>query len=165
MQNTMRVFLIAAAITLPATVLAMEPEELACGNKFDTVETVNQCLTEGLALVERDLETMRQALLKALETARLKWANVAGPALRPADEVLEKAQKTWREYRDANCNYYEQIYIRVSTPGTERVVCQLRMTRQRMLELNSERQFWVYKFRDADMPAAAATEAPKTEGK
>ena len=162
MQITTRVLLIAAMLTLPVKVLATQPEELACGSKFDTVEAVNKCLAEGLTLIEQDLETMRQALLNALETARMKLANATGPALRPADEVLEKAQKTWREYRDANCNYYEQAYTRVSTPGTERVVCQLRMTRQRMLELNSERQFWVYKFRNADMPAA--TEVPKTEG-
>ncbi len=153
MRNTIRAFLIAAVTTLASTASASEPEELSCGSKFDTAEAVNKCLAEAVTLVERDLETMRQALLKALEVARVKLPGVAGANVQPADEVLETAQKTWRDYRDASCNYYEQAYVGASTPGTERVVCQLRMTRLRMHELNSERQFWVYKFRNADMPA------------
>jgi len=156
MRNTTRVLLIAAAATLSSSVLATEPEELNCGSKFETAEAVNQCLSDSVILVERDLETMRQALLKALEIASAKLQNVAGASTRPADEILEKAQKAWRDYRDTNCNYYDHAYAGVSSPGTERVVCQLRMTRQRMLELNSERQFWVYKYREADMPAAEA---------
>ena len=156
MRNTTRVLLIAAAATLSSSVLATEPEELNCGSKFETAEAVNQCLADSVILVERDLETMRQALLKALEIASAKLQNVAGASTRPADEILEKAQKAWRDYRDTNCNYYDHAYAGVSSPGTERVVCQLRMTRQRMLELNSERQFWVYKYREADMPAAEA---------
>jgi len=153
MRNTTRVLLIAAA-TLSGNALATEPEELNCGSKFETAEAVNQCLADSVILVERDLETMRQALLKALEIASAKLQNAAGASTKPADEILEKAQKAWRDYRDTNCNYYDHAYAGVSSPGTERVVCQLRMTRQRMLELNSERQFWVYKYREADMPAA-----------
>ncbi len=154
MRNTRRALWF-AALAMPASMaLATEPEELTCGSKFETVDTVNQCLAEAVTLVERDLETMRQALLKALAIAQAKLQNVAGASTRPADEVLEKAQKAWRDYRDTNCNYYDHAYAGVSSPGTERVVCQLRMTRQRMLEFNSERQFWVYKFREADMPAA-----------
>ncbi|MBI3775822.1 MAG: DUF1311 domain-containing protein, partial [Gammaproteobacteria bacterium] len=106
---------------------------------------------------------MRVALLKALEVAHTKLQNVAGASMQPADPVLEKAQKAWRAYRDTNCNYYDHAYAGVSSPGTERVVCQLRMTRQRMLELNSERQFWVYKFREPDMQdmVPAATDVAK----
>ena len=153
MRNTIRILWAATLITLPTKILAMEPEEVSCSSKFDTVETVNRCLSEAVTLTERDLETMRQALLKALNIAPAKSPSGAGLSVRPPDEMLEKAQKTWREYRDANCNYYEQSYSQMSTPDTERVVCQLRMTRQRMLELNNERQFWVYKFRNADMQA------------
>lgn len=153
MRNTIRILWTAAIITLPTKSLAMEPEEISCSNKFDTVEAVNQCLSEAVTLIERDLETMRQALLKALSITPVKSPGGAAPSMRPPDELLEKAQKAWREYRESNCNYYEQSYSQVSTPGTERVACQLRMTRQRMLELNNERQFWVYKFRNADMQA------------
>ena len=153
MRNTIRILWAAAGITLSTNALAMEPEEVSCSSKFDTVETVNQCLSEAVALTERDLETMRQALLTALNITPAKSASGTGLSIRPTDEILEKAQKAWRAYRDANCNYYEQSYTGVSTPSTERVVCQLRMTRQRMLELNNERQFWVYKFRNADMQA------------
>ncbi len=152
MRITSRILLTAAAFALAGAAAATEPEELSCGSKFDTADAVNQCLAEAVVLVERDMETMRQALLKALEAAQVKLQNVAGASTRPPKEAVEKSQKTWREYRDANCQYYEQIYAAVSSPGTERVVCQLRMTRQRMLELNSERQFWIYKFREADMP-------------
>jgi len=155
MRNAIRGLLIVAVTTLSSSALATEPEELNCGSKFDTAEAVNQCLAEAVILVERDLETMRLALLKALEIAQVKLQNVAGASTRPADDVLEKAQKAWRDFRDTNCNYYDHAYAGVSSPGTERVVCQLRLTRQRMLELNSERQFWVYKYREADMPAAA----------
>lgn len=143
--------LMIAVTTVSSSVLATEPEELDCGSKFDTVETVNQCLSDAVKLVERDLETMRVALLKALDVARTKLQTVAGASTQPADPVLEKAQKAWRAYRDTNCSYYDHAYAGVSSPDTERVVCLLRMTRQRMLELNSERQFWVYKFREPDM--------------
>ena len=153
MRTMIRVLLITAAAALFGTAMAAEPEEFSCGNKFDTAEKVNQCLAEAVTLTERDLETMREGLVKALETATAKLQNVPGASTRPADTVLEKAQKAWREYRDSNCNYYDHAYAGVSSPGTERVVCQLRMTRQRMFELNSERQFWVYKFREPDMPA------------
>jgi uncharacterized protein YecT (DUF1311 family) len=156
MRITIKVLLMAAMSTLASSALATEPEELSCGSKFDTAEAVNQCLAEAVILVERDLETMRQALLKALEVAQLKLQTVAGASTRPADDVLEKTQKAWRDYRDSNCNYYDHAYAGVSSPGTERVACQLRMTRQRMLELNSERQFWVYKFRESDMQVPAA---------
>lgn len=153
MRNTIKILLTAAGFVLSGAVAAAEPEELSCGSKFDTASAVNQCLAEAVVLVERDMETMRQALLKALETAQAKLQNAPGASTRPPHDAVEKAQKTWREYRDANCQYYEQVYTAVSPPGAERVVCQLRMTRQRMFELNSERQFWVYKFREADMPA------------
>ncbi|MBI3776362.1 MAG: hypothetical protein HY273_12580, partial [Gammaproteobacteria bacterium] len=49
--------LIVALTTVSSSVLANEPEELDCGSKFETAETVNQCLTEAVTLVERDLET------------------------------------------------------------------------------------------------------------
>jgi len=162
MRNALRGLLIVAMVTLSSSALATEPEELTCGSKFETAEAVNQCLAEAVTLVERDLETMRGAVLKALAIAQVKLQSVAGASTQPADAVLEKAQKAWREYRDTNCNYYDHAYAGVSSPGTERVVCQLRMTRQRMQELNSERQFWVYKFRDADMQEQVpATEVVK----
>ena len=153
MRNTLRILLLAAATAVTMMASAAEPEELTCGTKFDKADDVNRCLSEALTLTERDLETMRQGLLKALEIANAKLQNVPGASTRPADAILEKAQKVWREFRETNCNYYDHAYAGVSSPGTEQTVCELRMTRQRMLELNSERQFWVYKFREADMPA------------
>ena len=110
MRTTSRVLLTAAAFALAGAAVATEPEELSCGSKFDTAEAMNQCLAEAVVLVERDMETMRQALLKALEAAQVKLQNIAGASTRPPHDIVEKAQKTWREYRDANCQYYEQIY-------------------------------------------------------
>lgn len=150
MRNATRNILIALSMMCCGAAHAMEPEELTCGSKFDTVEKINQCLAEAVAKAETDAEAIKADLLKALGIAREKLSAVAGSAVQIADDALEKSQKAWREFRDANCGYYQTSYAPISTPETERLVCALRMVRQRERELEDERRFWVYKFRDPD---------------
>lgn len=151
MCNSTRIILIALSMMCCGAVYAMEPEELTCGSKFDTPEKINQCLTEAVTKAETDAEAIKADLLKALGIAREKLSAVAGSAVQAADEALEKSQQAWREFRDANCGYYQTSYAPISTPETERLVCALRMVRQRGRELEDERRFWVYKFRDSDV--------------
>lgn len=150
MRNATRIILIALSMVWGGAALAMEPEELTCGSQFDTPEKINQCLAEAVAKAEKDAEAIKADLLKALGIAREKLQAVSGSAVQVADEALEKSQKAWREFRDANCGYYQTSYAPISTAETERLVCALRMVRQRWRELEEERRFWVYKFRDSD---------------
>lgn len=150
MRYATRMILIALSVLWGSAAQAMEPEELTCGSKFDTAEKINQCLAEAVAKAEADLGEMKQGLLKALAVAREKLQAIAGSAVQAADEALEKSQQVWREFREANCGYYQTSYAPISTAETERLVCQLRMVRQRGRELEDERRFWVYKFRDTD---------------
>lgn len=147
--------LLLPVLMMPAAVSwAYEPEELTCGNQFETPDKINQCLAEAVAQAERDVEAVRQTLLKALDEARAKLLARGAAAMERADAIIERAQQAWRDYRDANCRYYESAYAPVSTPGTEQVVCRLRMTRARFRELEDERSFWVYKFREPEWPPA-----------
>lgn len=150
MRTAARIICIALSMLWGGATHAMEPEELSCGSAFDTPEKINQCLTEALAKAETDTEAIKLNLLKALGIAREKLQAIAGSAVPNADAALEKSQSAWREFRDANCGYYQTSYAPISSVETERLVCQLRMVRQRWRELEDERRFWVYKFRDSD---------------
>ncbi len=162
MQGVTKGFLLAACMLAVPAVSAMEPEEISCGSKFDTTEKINQCFADATAQSERDIETVKQGLLQALAVARSKLQTAEGAVIRAADEDIEKSQQTWRAYRVANCGYYETVYTPISTPGMEKLVCELRMTRQRVRELQGEQQFWAYKFRDNEIqaPESAAPIAP-----
>jgi uncharacterized protein YecT (DUF1311 family) len=97
------------------------PEYRRCADR--TTAVIERCLGESLAGWERRLDDAYRALLGSLETPERR-------------RHLERAQRLWRDYRDANCRFYRE------GPGSiariEASECLRALTASRALELEQE---------------------------
>lgn len=110
--------LIAASGTLGGQTKQL-PEERCCCTTYDT----GQCLIKVRKEVENELDdTYKKALVG-----------------RPESDVrtsLEKAQEAWVAYRQANCDAEYATYKGGSMASNMSAICEIRLTRQRIQELN-----------------------------
>jgi len=104
---------------LPASSLSDEKEDKCCCTTFDT----GQCLIKVRKNVDAKLNDTYQRALK-------KWADNPNVIAK-----LKNAEHAWIKYRDANCEGEYQTYGRGTIGPNMFGFCQIRLTRQRIHEI------------------------------
>lgn len=103
-----------------------EPSDLGC--EGSTLEQ-HGCMTKLLSEADKELNTAYQSLIRLARNHGEEWV-----------QDLRAAQRKWVEYRDLNCEFYGNYLKGGSGEGLYFGACKIRMTRERTVELQKERQ-------------------------
>lgn len=120
MLNSGLVWIGLLSLLIVSTLLAVTARGVDCGDATTQLE------------IEKCSKAEFENLNRALETAYSDyWKSRTG---RERD-LLERAQKFWMRYRDANCEASAAVYAGGSLAATEFVACKKRLSEERLAEM------------------------------
>lgn len=128
--------LISLGLSLPA--FSADPA-FKCSEHSSTLE-IFMCLDKVQQELDVSLDkTYRRFLgtLKKMETA--SFTNMPKGLL---VEGLKSSQQAWIAYRASSCDLHENLAFGGSAAKTNRIACNVRMTKQRLNELDEQSTYW-----------------------
>lgn len=120
--------------------------EIRCGAQFQDTAKVALCLEQAIAEAEVMLSQARAQLLNSLRQAQPRFRQLQDRALTAIERALEQADHAWRNFKESQCRFYEELHTAIGEPKLEQLSCQLRVVRARAEELRNDADFWAAKF-------------------
>lgn len=120
--------------------------ELRCGAQFQDTAKVALCLEQAIAEAEALLSQAQSQLLHSLRQAQPRFRQLQDMALSMIESALAQADRAWRNFKDSQCRFYEELHTAIGEPKLEQLSCQLRAVQARAEELRKDADFWTAKF-------------------
>lgn len=92
------------------------------------------------------LSQAQAQLFLSLRQAQPRFHQLQDMALSAIENALEQADRAWRNFKESQCRFYEELHTAIGEPKLEQLSCQLRVIRARADELRDDADFWAAKF-------------------
>jgi uncharacterized protein YecT (DUF1311 family) len=130
------VFIVSLGISIPA--FAKDP--LVKCSKFSSTVEIFTCLDKTQEEVDASLNVTYQRFLKTLK--KMEVDSLANMPKGLLVESLKNAQRAWIAYRVRSCDFDANLGYDGTAAETNRITCIVRMTKQRLDELDKQSTYW-----------------------